>query len=396
MMEWMLIGLFAFILSYLGWGVLYQFIFSVAGLFWKDAELPPVSRQRKMAVFIPAYKEDNVIVKVAKDALEQDYPADQYEVFVIADSFQESTLEELKQLPIQVVEVSFEKSTKSRALNATLAQLSKSVFEVMVILDADNIMAPDFLAKINSHFELGHRVVQGCRAAKNHNTPMAILDGLSEAINNHILCKGHAALGLSARLAGSGMAFDASLFQRTMPKVDAIGGFDKELELQLIGNGEQVFYAPEAVVYDEKVSKPAHFSQQRSRWIAAQFHYAKRFVPHAFRTFFVAGNIDYLNKAIQMLLPPRLITPGVLGIMGVLSMLLGHISLAIGFFSFLLINIGSFLLAMPAYAWRPPYINAFLQLPMIFVFALKSLLSIGKAKQQFIHTPHGETLNQTK
>lgn len=396
MIEWLIIVSFAFILSYLGWGVLYQFVFSLGGLFWKDVELPPVFKQRKIAVFIPAYKEDNVIVKVAKDALEQDYPSDQYEVFVIADSFQQSTLAELKQLPIQVVEVAFEQSTKSRALNATLAQLPKSIFDVMVILDADNIMAPDFLTKINGHFELGRRVVQGCRAAKNHNTPMAILDGLSEAINNHILCKGHGTFGLSARLAGSGMAFDAKLFQHTMPKVDAIGGFDKELELQLIGNGEQVFYAPDAVVYDEKVSKAAHFSQQRSRWIAAQFHYAKRFVPHAFRTFFVAGNIDYLNKAVQMLLPPRLITPGLLGIMGVLSLLLGHMSLAVGFFTFLLINISSFLLAMPAYAWRPPYITAFLQLPMIFVFALKSLLSIGKAKQQFIHTPHGETLNQTK
>ncbi len=396
MMEWVLIGIFVLILSYIGWGVLYQLVFSLAGQFWRAPELPPVFRQRKMAVLIPAYKEDNVIVKVAKDALEQDYPSDNYEVFVIADSLQEATLESLKALPIQLVEVAFEQSTKSRALNVTLNQIPKNIFDVIVILDADNIMAPNFLTRINGHFELGQRVVQGCRAAKNHNTPMAILDGLSEAVNNHILCKGHAVLGLSARLAGSGMAFEASLFQRTMPKVDAIGGFDKELELQLIGDGEQIFYAPDAVIYDEKVSKPAHFSKQRSRWIAAQFHYARRFVPHAIRTFLVAGNIDYLNKAVQMLLPPRLITPGALGIMGVLALLLGLPGLAVGFFVFLLLNILSFVLALPSYTWQPPYINAFLQLPMIFLYALKSLLSMGKAKQQFIHTPHGDTINPSK
>ena len=202
--------------------------------------------------------------------------------------------------------------------------------------------------------------------------------------------------GLSARLAGSGMAFDAKLFRRVMPEIDAIGGFDKALELSLTNQGERIYYTEQANIYDEKVSKPEHFSRQRSRWIAAQFHYARKFFPHALGTFLKTGNIDYLNKATQMLLPPRLITPGILAIGGILCWFLGYTELSIGFAVVLFFNIISFLIAMPAYSWQRPYIDALLRLPLVFLFALRSLVGIGKANKKFIHTPHGETIETTK
>ena len=396
MMMWIGIACFAILLSYLAWGVFYQLIFSLAGLFWQEEEMPRSKNVRRVAVLIPAYKEDNVIVGVANEALEQTYPADKFEVFVIADSLEEQTLLELAQTGAVTIPVSFEKSTKSKALNAALDTIPEKAFDIMVILDADNIMAPDFLERINGEFEWGKRVVQGCRAAKNFNTTMAVLDGLSEAINNHILCKGQMEFGLSARLAGSGMAFDANLFRRVMPEIEAIGGFDKALELALTSQGERIYYAEHAAIYDEKVSKPEHFSKQRSRWIAAQFHYARRYFPHAVRTFMKTGNIDYLNKATQMLLPPRLITPGVLALAGILCCFLGFTTLSIGFGLVLSFNIISFLVAMPAYTWQRPYIDALLGLPLVFLYALRSLIGIGKANKKFIHTPHGETAETTK
>lgn len=391
-MSWIVFMVLGLLLVYLAWGVIYQLIFSVAGLFWEERELPKAGKQRKMAVLIPAYKEDNVIVEVAEEALQQQYPSDRFDVIIIADSLQAQTLQNLAKTEARTIEVSFEKSTKSKAINVALTAIAKERFEAIIILDADNIMAPDFLKRINAEFELGHRVVQGCRAAKNFNTPMAILDGLSEAINNHILCKGQMEFGLSARLAGSGMAFDAGLYQQVMPGIDAVGGFDKALELQLTALGERVYYAEHAKVFDEKVSKPEHFSKQRSRWIAAQFYYAREYFPHAIRTFFRTGNIDYLNKAMQMLLPPRLLTPGILVICAIGCWLLGYRLLAVGFTLVLALNVLSFVLALPAYTWRRPYIDALIRLPLVFLFALKSLVGIGKANKRFIHTPHGETV----
>jgi hypothetical protein len=39
--------------------------------------------------------------------------------------------------------VSFDKSTKSKTLNKTMATLDKD-YDIAVVLDADNMMAPDF------------------------------------------------------------------------------------------------------------------------------------------------------------------------------------------------------------------------------------------------------------
>lgn len=54
--------------------------------------------------------------------------------------------------------------------------------------------------------------VQTHRIAKNMNNDMALLDAVSEEINNTIFRLGHAKLGLSAALIGSGMAFRYDLF----------------------------------------------------------------------------------------------------------------------------------------------------------------------------------------
>ena len=92
-----------------------------------------------MAVLIPAYKEDQVITGVAASALKQNYPADKFDVVVIADSLKNETLAKLRAMPIKVVEVFFEKSTKVKALNEAMAVIGDD-YDCAVILDADNLM----------------------------------------------------------------------------------------------------------------------------------------------------------------------------------------------------------------------------------------------------------------
>ena len=108
------------LLSYFGYVSLYSFVLSTAGLFYKNRNPAEARRLRRVAVLIPAYKEDQVITGVAEQALEQSYPSDFYDVVVIADSLQPTTLQRLRALPIKVIEVSFEKSTKVKALNRAM------------------------------------------------------------------------------------------------------------------------------------------------------------------------------------------------------------------------------------------------------------------------------------
>lgn len=195
------------LLIYFGFGAIYILIFALASIIKYKPIRKKDIRQRKTAVLIPGYKEDAVIVDVAKQALIQSYSKEQFDVVVIADSFQSETLQKLNGLPIKVIEVSFVKSTKSKALNKAMEVLGDD-YEIACILDADNIMAEDVLLRINEAFENGYKVVQGHRVAKNLNTSFAILDAVSEELNNNIFRKGHRVLGLSSALIGSGMAFD--------------------------------------------------------------------------------------------------------------------------------------------------------------------------------------------
>ena len=211
---------------------IYLFVFAIAGLFYKPLKYGHSVNLRKFAVFIPGYKEDKIILDVAKKALEQDYPSEYFDVIIIADSFKKETVDKLKELPLKVNEVYFEKSSKAKSLNKTMEMLSDE-YEVALVLDADNIMANDFINQMNQAFNQGFIAVQGHRLAKNTNTHFAVLDALSEEINNHIFRRGHRVLGLSAALIGSGMAFDYQLYKSLMRQIDSFGE-DKELEHKLL------------------------------------------------------------------------------------------------------------------------------------------------------------------
>ena len=134
------------LISYLGFSSFYIFIFAFAGLFKIRPKMPSFDVMRKYAILIPGYKEDQVIVDVAEDALNQDYPSQLFEVVIIADSFKKETLDVLAKLKLRVIEVSFELSTKSKALNVAMDKLGDD-YDVALVLDADNLMQADFIKK---------------------------------------------------------------------------------------------------------------------------------------------------------------------------------------------------------------------------------------------------------
>lgn len=387
-----------FILSalfiYLALSVLYFHFFSWGALFPLRDRKVADKLSRKYAVLIPGYKEDTVIVSVAEAALRQDADREQFDVVVIADSFQPETLERLRQLPIKVVEVSFEVSTKSKALNKAMAELGDD-YDVAVVLDADNIMAEDFLRRMESHFDKGYKVVQGHRVAKNTGTPMAQLDAISKEINNSVFRKGHRVFGLSSALIGSGMAFDYPFFKDIMGRIKAIGGSDKELELEMLRDRVQIAYATDAYVYDEKVSQTKSFQNQRRRWLSAQFIYFRRYFGSAVVHLFTRGNLDFFDKAIQMALVPRALLIGFVGLFGLLAYFF-EIPPGSQWWIWLLgILVISFLFSIPRKFYNAKTLRALVYLPIGILNMVLSLLKIRGANKKFIHTPHGEDSSQS-
>ncbi len=377
---------------------LYILVFAIAGHFYKKNRSTAAKSQSKMAVLIPSYKEDSVIVEVAKSALEQNYETENFDVVVIADSLKEATLNELKLLPIILIEVSFEKSTKAKALNNAMATLNES-YDYAIVLDADNIMEADFLLKMNDAFQAGYLVVQGHRKAKNFNTSFAILDAASEEINNHIFRKGHRTLGFSSGLIGSAMGFEYKLFKSMMETVDAIGGFDKELEFKFAKNRTPIEYLQNAVVLDEKIQKSSDFSNQRRRWLSTQFVYLNKYFLTGCKELVFHGNINFFDKVLQMIIPPRILLLGITFLITLTYSVffygfnLYSNVLVYGWFLNLIITVLAFFLSLTKSFYNTNTLKALLSLPAAFYRMALLLFKLKGANKKFIHTAHGTVQN---
>lgn len=389
MMQNISISIQYFILIYLTIQVGYLLFFSLAGKIGKKTHFPKANTLRKIRIFIPGYKEDSVIIETAKNAIQQDYPKELFEVVIIADSFSPSTLETLKTLPIKVVEVSFEKSTKGKALQKAIEATAQESVDILLILDADNHIADGFLHAVNNAFEQGFVAVQGHRTAKNTQTPFALLDACTEEINNHIFRRGHVAVGLPSALIGSGMAFEWKLFVSLLEDIGDTSGEDKELEFRIVRLRKKVAFLDGAYVYDEKVAKTDVFSQQRSRWLATQVEFfEKYFIEGWFQLF--KGNVAFFNKVFQTYLFPRVMLVGTLGLWLIFTFFFSSQFLNFSIALFIALAI-ALLMGIPSKWYNKQLLMAFLQIPIALVSMLKAMLKIGKARKQFIHTPHGDS-----
>lgn len=377
------------LILYFFYVVLYTFIFSLAGLFYKEIIFQKTINTLRFAVFIPAYKEDAVILDVANRALDQNYPKDFYDVVVIADSLQPETIEALRNKPIKLIEVNFESSTKVKSLNFALQALSDS-YDCAVILDADNVMYPNFLEKMNEAHQSGLRVIQGQRLPKNSHNALSLLDGLSEAINNHVYRQGTVALGLSASINGSGISFEFKKFKQLLSGMNSIGGFDRELELILLAEGIKVYYFKSAMVLDEKVHQTEVFENQRKRWISSQYHYLVKYFGSGVAAL-LKGNFTYFNSAVlRNIQLPRLIN---LGSLGLLVLLLFFVKDSLYFHYwpwplFFGVMILSMFISIPKEYYNKNLLKAIAKIPGLFLRMVLLLFRLKGANKKFIHTPH--------
>ena len=212
------------------------------------------------------------------------------------------------------------------------------------------------------------------------------MDSFSEIINNHIFRKGQRVLGFSSSLIGSGMAFNFEVFKDNMKGMDVFSGFDKELELRLLENKIKIEYAPEIVVYDEKVSEHKVFVNQRRRWLYAQWYFLRKNAVKA-AYMFAYYNFDYANKVVQFMLLPRIICIGLSALMLAVSVFMGTQLFCMAALVNLTLAV-SLILPLEEQMNIRQILSMALELPRVFANMVLALLTANKAAGKFLHTPH--------
>ena len=346
---------------------------------------PSAQPSSSFLILFPAYKEDSVIVHSVRQFLEQSYPKDLYEVVVISDHMQDETNELLRQLPITLFTPQFEKSSKAKAMQYAIKEINGQ-FDYVIILDADNVVMPEFLEQMNTSCMQGYRAIQCHRCAKNSNNDVAVLDGVSEEINNTIFRKAHNIIGLSSALIGSGMCFTFEWFKRHVELLNSAVE-DRELESFLLQEKVFVKFEENIHVFDEKVSNHDNFERQRLRWLNGQLQTLLIMlpnIPHAIAT----GNINYIDKTIQQALIPRSILLVLIPLCSLITLCLVPVWSLKWWILFLVLCL-SLYISVPSQMRNSTVFSKLSSFPSLAFKMLKNLFRLNKHNKDFLHTIHG-------
>jgi cellulose synthase/poly-beta-1,6-N-acetylglucosamine synthase-like glycosyltransferase len=388
---------FLIVFIYLSINIAYLLIASVAGFFYNKKTFQFSNEKKRIAVLITSYKEDEVILNTVKSAAEHNYPHDKFDVFLAADQLQSSTIAALKKFNADINEVQFEVGSKARSLNFLLNKIDAAKYDVAVVLDSDNIMMPGFLEKINTAFQRGYKCVQGHRTAKNRNTSIAVLDGISEEMNNHIFRKAQRALGFSSSLIGSGMAFEFPTLLRIYNKAGILDNpaCDREVDFEIMKAGITIEYLEDAVVLDEKVARQDVFENQRRRWLESQLWHLKLFFSKT--EYIYHKTKDYWNKLFINLIPARIFFVVIFSLIFVICLLqyVTHSNITgirIRWWGLLFVAYAIALIAaVPSSFLKLSTLGALTHLPSLLISYLRAAFTMKSGRKEFVHTPKSFT-----
>lgn len=368
---------------------LYDFILSVSGLSCNHRSKLESKSESTFTILIPAYQEDNVILHTVRQNLMVEYPKEKYRIVVISDSMKEETIEQLQTFAVHVHKVDFMESTKVKAINSALSNPGIES-DMLVILDADNIMKGSFLSNADHYVNQGQLLIQGRRKIKNPTNDLSILDDISEQINNHINRKGVCKLGGSASIAGSGFVVDYNLGKKVFSKLDSIGGFDKEFEIYALERGMKTNYHESLVIFDEKVESAKVFENQRRRWISSQLFFIKKYFAKGLKGLLEGDMVLFNSIILRNAKLPRVLNLGIFSVLIVFVLSFQqHILIPqVIWLVFYIMFVCSLPIAIPKRYYNKKMWRVVVQIPLIFFKMLVILFRLNGANKDFIHTPH--------
>ena len=359
--------------------VLYLGIFSIASLFKRTTNINEAKIKRRFIILIPAYKQDHVIEQTILSILAQSYPQRLFDVTVISDHQSEITNMRLAQYPITLLTPNFAESSRAKSLQYAILNLPEfKIYDVALVLDADNIIDQDFLTQMNNAYEsAATKAIQAHTVSRNRDTSAARLDAIFEDINNSIFRKGQINLGLSASLADAGTAFDFKWFKENVMKTKTSAEV-KELESMLLRNQIYIDYFHDILIYGEKVRTTEKLNIQHGRWAAKQFRNLFRNIKYLPGAIFNKQR-DLTNKIIQWLLVPRTILVAIIMIMSLVLPFI-YFTLVIKWWCIGAICLFFFALATPDYLVDEMWDKTFLRSPIVSLWAIFNLKFLGKTR----------------
>ncbi|MBV9280441.1 MAG: glycosyltransferase family 2 protein [Chloroflexi bacterium] len=253
--------------------VLYLDVLSVAAALGSRAPRPTAPLYR-FAFLVPAHNEEMQLPRLLDSTSALTFPRDLYDVHVVADNCTDRTAQVAASKGAIVHERHDEQLTgKGYALQWLLDRVRQVAmsYDAYIVVDADSVVSPNFLAVMNDHLARGDQVVQGYDGVLNRaESWVSGLSYIALALFNNLRPRGRDALGLSVGLRGNGMCFASAIIERFGWEVCSLTE-DHAFHMQLVSAGIRVRYAPEASVLAEQPTSLQQAYTQSVRWERGRF-----------------------------------------------------------------------------------------------------------------------------
>lgn len=152
----------------------YQFVYIISVWRHGTVVLPKAKKNHRYAFVIAAHNEEPVIGNLVRAILTQDYPRELIDCFVVADACTDKTYEEaVKAGAITWKRNDLVRKGKSWVLDYAFNRILDEYgdkYEAFFIMDADNIIAPNYVEIMNQAFDAGYLVCTSYRNSKNFDS----------------------------------------------------------------------------------------------------------------------------------------------------------------------------------------------------------------------------------
>ncbi|MDU5105287.1 glycosyltransferase family 2 protein [Clostridium sp.] len=259
--------------------MMYYFILAFFG-FKRKNEKKNYTPTKKFAMIVAAHNEEVVIGKLIESMLNQNYPRELFDIFVIADNCTDNTAKIARKYGVYVYErFNKEQRGKGYALEWMFDKIfkMKKKYDAVAIFDADNLVSKNWCKEINSKMLEGYKVVQGYIDSKNPNDSwISASYSIAFWTQNRMYQLARANIGLSNQIGGTGFAIDVDILKEFGWGATCLTE-DLEFSCKLILNGEKVGWAHDAIIYDEKPLTLKQSWVQRRRWMQGFTDVASRY-----------------------------------------------------------------------------------------------------------------------
>jgi cellulose synthase/poly-beta-1,6-N-acetylglucosamine synthase-like glycosyltransferase len=240
--------------------VLELFVLSVASaLPSHDSEIDALSPLR-LAVVIPAHNEQQLIAACIRSL------AGATAIYVVAHNCTDETAARAEAAGAKVLVLNDHIGGKGVALDHGFRNALTAGADVVLVIDADSIAAPNLIAAVSAAFAAGAEALQCRYEVANPDANRRVrLASLAFLGMNVLRPLGRHRLGLSCGIFGNGFALSAATLARVPYTPNSLVE-DVEYHLHLIRAGVRVRFLNHAAVFGEMPDSTTAASSQRARW----------------------------------------------------------------------------------------------------------------------------------